>query len=82
MQAPKHEARAGIWRGQGKVQQAPELLAPVYGSLRVVYGGVRHARSKGGKGAVEGVIDVSQPRRSMIKVAVLAAMVGAVVVAA
>ena len=31
MQAPKHEARAGIWRDQGKVRQAHELLAPVYG---------------------------------------------------
>jgi predicted ATPase len=31
VQAPKREARAGIWRDQGKVQQARELLAPVYG---------------------------------------------------
>ena len=31
MQAPKREARAGIWRSQGKSQQARELLAPVYG---------------------------------------------------
>ena len=30
MQAPKREARAGIWRSQGKSQQARELLAPVY----------------------------------------------------
>ena len=31
MQAPKREARAGIWYSQGKVQQARELLAPIYG---------------------------------------------------
>ena len=31
MQAPKHEARAGMWRDQGKVRHARELLAPVYG---------------------------------------------------
>ena len=31
MQAPKHEARAGIRRDQGKVRHARELLAPVYG---------------------------------------------------
>ena len=30
MQAPKREARAGIWRDQGNPQQARELLAPVY----------------------------------------------------
>ena len=31
MQAPKREARAGIWRDQGKVRKGRELLAPVYG---------------------------------------------------
>jgi predicted ATPase len=31
VQAPKREARAGIWRDRGKVQQTRELLAPVYG---------------------------------------------------
>jgi len=31
VQAPKHEARAGIRRDQGKVRHARELLAPVYG---------------------------------------------------
>jgi predicted ATPase len=27
----RHELRARLWREQGKVQQARELLAPVYG---------------------------------------------------
>ena len=31
MQAPKREARADVCRDQGKVRQAHELLAPVYG---------------------------------------------------
>jgi predicted ATPase len=35
---------ARLWRDQGKVQQARELLAPVYGW-------VRHARSEGSEGA-------------------------------
>jgi hypothetical protein len=39
---------ARLWRDQGKVQQARELLC--FG-LRVVYGRVRHARSEGGEGA-------------------------------
>jgi hypothetical protein len=33
VQAPQHEARAGIWRDQGKVRHARELLASVYGWL-------------------------------------------------
>ena len=32
-----------------KVRHAYELLGPVYGCLRVVYGRVRHARSEGGE---------------------------------
>ena len=38
---------AGLWRDQGKVQQAGKLLPPV---LRLVYGGIRYARSVGGEG--------------------------------
>jgi hypothetical protein len=38
---------ARLWRDQGKVQQARELLAPVYGWFTE---GVRHARSEGGEG--------------------------------
>jgi predicted ATPase len=54
-QAKSWELRASmslarLWRDQGKVQQARELLAPVYGGLRLVYGGFRHARSEGGEG--------------------------------
>jgi predicted ATPase len=53
-QAKSWELRAAmslarLWRNQGKVQQARELL---FSGLRVVYGGVRHARSEGGEGVV------------------------------
>ena len=56
-QAKSWELRASmslarLWRDQGKVQQARELLGS---GLRVVYGGVRHARSEGGEGAAGGV---------------------------
>ena len=47
---------ARLWRDQGKVQQARELLGS---GLRVVHGGVRHARSEGGEGVAGGVGDVS-----------------------
>ena len=40
---------ARLWRDQGKVSEARELLAPVYGWFN---GGVRHARSERGEGAV------------------------------
>ena len=43
---------ARLWRDQGKVQQARELLGS---GLRVVYGGFRHARSEGGEGVAGGV---------------------------
>ena len=43
---------ARLWRDQGKVQQARELLGS---GLRVVHRGVRHARSEGGEGAAGGV---------------------------
>ena len=43
---------ARLWRDQGKVQQARELLAPVYGWFTE---GLRHARSEGGEGAAGGV---------------------------
>jgi hypothetical protein len=43
---------ARLWRDQGKVQQARELLAPVYGRLTEE---VRHARPEGGEGVVGGV---------------------------
>ena len=43
---------ARLWRSQGKPQQARELLAP---GLRVVHGGLRHARSEGGEGAAGAV---------------------------
>ena len=43
---------ARFWRDQGKVQQARELLGS---GLRLVHGGVRHARSEGGEGAAGGV---------------------------
>src|ERR1700751_3853776 len=39
---------ARLWRDQGKVQQARELLAS---GLRVVYGRLGHARLEGGEGA-------------------------------
>ena len=39
---------ARLWRDQGKVQQARELLAPVYGWFTE---GLRHARSEGSEGA-------------------------------
>jgi predicted ATPase len=42
---------ARLWRDQGKVEQARELLAPVYGWFT----GVRHARPEGGEGAAGGV---------------------------
>ena len=52
-QAKSWELRAAmslarLWRDQGKVQQARELLAPVYGWFTE---GFRHARSEGGEGA-------------------------------
>ena len=52
-QAKSWELRAAmslarLWRDQGKVQQARELLAPVYGWFTE---GLRHARSEGGEGA-------------------------------
>ena len=64
-QAKSWELRAAmsmarLWRDQGKLQQARELLAPVYGSLRRV----RHARSEGGEGVAGGVSDV-RPFRAM-----------------
>ena len=43
---------ARLWRDQGKVQQARELLGS---GLRLVYGRLRHARSEGGEGAAGGV---------------------------
>ena len=56
-QAKSWELRASmslarLWRDQGKVQQARELLGS---GLRVVHGRVRHARSEGGEGAAGGV---------------------------
>ena len=56
-QAKSFELRAAmslarLWRDQGKVQQARELLAPVYEWFTE---GVRHARSERGEGAVRGV---------------------------
>ena len=56
-QAKSWELRASmslarLWRDQGKVQQARELLGS---GLRVVHGGVRHARSEGGEGVAGGV---------------------------
>ena len=50
---------ARLWRDQGKVQQARELLAPVYGWFTE---GLRHARSGGCEGAVGGV-SVKAPKR-------------------
>ena len=57
LQAKSLELRAAtslarLWREQGKVRQARELLAPVYGWF---HRGMRHARSEGGEGAVGGV---------------------------
>jgi hypothetical protein len=43
---------ARLWRDQGKVQQAREPLAPVYGWFTE---GFRHARSEGREGAAGGV---------------------------
>jgi predicted ATPase len=43
---------ARLWRDQGKVQQARELLAPVYGWF---FGVVRHARSERGEGTSWGI---------------------------
>ena len=43
---------ARLWRDQGKVQQARELLAPVY---RWFTEGVRYTRSEGGEGVAGGV---------------------------
>ena len=56
-QAKSWELRAAmslarLWRDQGKVQEARELLAPVYGWFS---GGFRHARSEGREGAAGGV---------------------------
>ena len=55
-QAKSWELRAAmslarLWRDQGKPQQARELLGS---GLRVVHGGVRHARSEGGEGVAGG----------------------------
>ena len=52
-QAKSWELRAAmslarLWRDQGKVQQARELLGS---GVRLVYGGVRHARSEGSESA-------------------------------
>jgi hypothetical protein len=60
-QAKSWELRAAmslarLWRDQGKVQQARELLAPVYCWFTE---GVRHARSERGEGAAGGVGDVN-----------------------
>ena len=57
-QAKSWELRAAmslarLWRDQGKVQQARELLAPVYGWFTE---GLRHARSEGGEGAAGGTV--------------------------
>ena len=46
---------ARLWRDQGRVQQARELLAPVYGWFTE---GVRHARSEGCEAVVGGVDSV------------------------
>ena len=43
---------ARLWRDQGKVQQARELLAPVYGWFTE---GFDTRRSEGGEGAAGGV---------------------------
>ena len=56
-QAKSWELRAAmsmarLWRDQGKPQQARELLCS---GLRLVHGRVRHARSEGSEGALEGV---------------------------
>jgi uncharacterized protein (TIGR02246 family) len=55
-QAKSWELRAAmslarLWRDQGKVQQARELLAPV---LRMVYRGPQYARSEGSEGVAGG----------------------------
>ena len=47
---------ARLWRDQGKVQQARELLGS---GLRLVHRGVRHARSEGGEGAARRTVVMS-----------------------
>ena len=42
---------ARLWRDQGKVQRSARTVCS---GLRVVYGGVRHARSEGGEGVAGG----------------------------
>ena len=56
-QAKSWELRAAmslarLWRDQGKVQRSARTVGS---GLRVVHGGVRHARSEGGEGAAGGV---------------------------
>ena len=56
-QAKSWELRAAmslarLWRDQGKVQRSARTAGS---GLRVVYGGVRHARSEGGEGAAGGL---------------------------
>jgi hypothetical protein len=55
---------ARLWRDQGKVQQARELLAPVYGWFTE---GVRHARSEGGEG-VAGWVGFLEWQQQLAKV--------------